>query len=643
MMKVNIREREQRFRAITDSVLDAIILIDDRGEISFWNPASERIFGYNSSEVMGKNVHELLAPPKYHAAYRSAFRNFAVSGQGNALGRITQLVARRKNGEEFPMELSLSGFKMDGRWHAAGIVRDISERIQAEGALKESEEKYRLLAENTLDVIWQLDLDLRFTYVNPVIEKVTGYTPHEWIGSRLSEHCDEENFMKMAQVISAEILKGAAGTGATVEAVMLNKNKEPFPVEIVGKVICDENGFPVALQGVARDITDRKKAETERDKTSREMSWLLKSMISGFAVLESIFDDQGAFVNYRIVFINDAYERLTGVEAKDVVGKTVFEIWPETEQSWVEHCREVAITGKPKSFEMYHGPTKKFWSCTLYRPWESTDRLCMILDDITEKKRVQEERTEIEKKLLHAQKLESLAVMAGGIAHDFNNLLMVVLGNLDLALENLPLDSEARLSIENAIKAAERSAELSRQMQIYTGSALNHPADLDLNELLDKNRDLMKLGVSEHVILNLEICDALPHIKGDADQIQRLVMNILVNASEAIGDKEGEIRLSSGVVDCDETYLSHSRLAIKPEPGRFVFLEISDTGSGMDIETQHKLFDPFFTTKFWGRGLGMAEALGIVKGHHGALMVISQIGKGTTIRVLFPVADTLEL
>ncbi|MFA6223664.1 MAG: PAS domain S-box protein [Desulfomonilaceae bacterium] len=117
MMKANIREREQRFRAITDSALDAIILIDDRGEISFLNPASERIFGYNSSEVMGKNVHELLAPPKYHAAYRSAFKNFAVSGQGNALGRITQLVARRKYGEEFLIELSLSGFQMNGRWH----------------------------------------------------------------------------------------------------------------------------------------------------------------------------------------------------------------------------------------------------------------------------------------------------------------------------------------------------------------------------------------------------------------------------------------------------------------------------------------------------------------------------------------------
>ena len=160
--------------------------------------------------------------------------------------------------------------------------------------------------------------------------------------------------------------------------------------------------------------------------------------------------------------------------------------------------------------------------------------------------------------------------------------------------------------------------------------------DLDLNELLEKNRSLLKLGVPGHVTLNLAIGDRLPHIKGDADQIQRLVRNILVNASEAIGDNDGEVRLSTGVVDCDETYLSQSRLEEKPEPGLFIFLEVSDTGCGMDAETLHRLFDPFFTTKFLGRGLGMAETLGIVKGHHGALIVVSQIGKGTTIRVLFP-------
>ena len=358
--------------------------------------------------------------------------------------------------------------------------------------------------------------------------------------------------------------------------------------------------------------------------------------------LESIFDDQGTFVNYRIVFINDAFERLTGLGAKDVIGKTVFEIWPETEQTWVDNCGEVAVTGKSKSLELYHGPTKKYWSVSLYRPWESTDRLCMIFYDITEKKLAQEERIELERRLLHSQKLESMGIMAGGIAHDFNNLLMVVLGNLDLALEDLPPDSETRLSIENAIKAAERSAELSTQMLTYTGKTLYHSVDLDLNQLLEKNLDLLKLGVSQHVALNLEVGDTLPHIKGDADQLHRLVMNILVNASEAIGDQDGYVTIRTGVMDCDEACLDRSLLEAKSEQGRFVFLEVTDTGCGMDIEMQRKLFDPFFTTKFLGRGLGMAETLGIVKGHHGSIRVDSEIGKGTTVLVLFPPSEQIE-
>ncbi len=497
-----LRDSEERFRMMFERHNAVMLLIEPvTGRIVDANKAAERFYGYTASQLLSMSVQDINALPPDKVATQ---RNLALEAQCKSF----IFPHRLANGEVRTVEVHSSPIEQNGTNFLFSIVNDITDRKHAEDALLASEQKYRLLSENTSDVIWQLDLDLRFTYVNPAVERVTGYTQHEWIGSRLSEHCDEENFMKMAQVASAAISKQGNSSEIFVEAVMLKKNKQPFPVEIVGKVIHGENGLSVALQGVTRDITERKR------------------------------------------------------------------------------------------FEM--------------------------------------ERLEIERKVLHTQKLESLAVMAGGIAHDFNNLLMTVLGNLDLDLDDLPSDAEARLSVQNAIQAAERSAELSRQMQIYTGGTLYSPVDLDLNELLEKNRSLLKLGVPGHVTLNLAIGDRLPHIKGDADQIQRLVRNILVNASEAIGDTDGEVRLSTGVVDCDETYLSQSRLEEKPEPGLFIFLEVSDTGCGMDAETLHRLFDPFFTTKFLGRGLGMAETLGIVKGHHGALIVVSQIGKGTTIRVLFP-------
>jgi signal transduction histidine kinase len=266
-----------------------------------------------------------------------------------------------------------------------------------------------------------------------------------------------------------------------------------------------------------------------------------------------------------------------------------------------------------------------------------------LAQDITERKRLEEERLEMERKLLHAQKLESLGVMAGGIAHDFNNQLAVVLGNLELGLMDQTLGPKTRHSIESAVEAAKRSAELSRQMLVYTGNTLYRPVELDLNELLNKNGDLLKLGFAKDVTLNLESYSAIPPIKGDPHQLQRVIVNLVANASEAIGDQNGNVTIRTGVMDCDEVYLSHSQLEEKPGPGRFVFLEVSDTGSGMDPETQRKLFDPFFSTKFWGRGLGMAELIGIVKGHHGAILVDSAVGKGTTVRVLFPAADTSRM
>ncbi len=256
---------------------------------------------------------------------------------------------------------------------------------------------------------------------------------------------------------------------------------------------------------------------------------------------------------------------------------------------------------------------------------------------ITERKRLEEERLVMERKLLHAQKLESLGVMAGGIAHDFNNLLMAILGNLEFALTDLGLGAKGKKAIENAIQASEKSAELSHQMLIYSGSAHYAPKDLDLGELAHKNEHLFNSIIPQTTTLNFKINKGLPLIRGDDNQIQRAITNLVINASEAIGENTGDVTLKTGVMDCDESYLRGSRLEVKPDPGEFVFLEVTDTGCGMDAETQHKLFDPFFSTKFWGRGLGMAEVMGTVKGHHGAIMVESELGKGTIIRVLFPV------
>jgi two-component system, cell cycle sensor histidine kinase and response regulator CckA len=623
MMEENIPEREQRLKAITDSVLDAIILINDKGEISFWNPASERIFGYQSLEVVGKNVHELLAPPEYHAAYRSAFKEFAVSGRGNAVGRITQLVARKKNGEEFQIELSLSGFKMDGRWHAAGIVRDTTDRKRAEVALRESEERFANFLNASKDLVFIKDQHYRYLFVNKANQEFFGLSEQEIIG--------KTDFELMPEELAEECVKSdqraiAENDIVTVEERSADRIFEirKFPVRLA----CQEVGVGAFI----RDITARKRAEEALGDSEEKYRNLVES------ISDVIFeiDRQGT-----LTYISPVVRNMAGFEAEDLIGKAFLEfVHPEDRDTLmkrfseltegVEYPWEYRVVGKSGEVRYVRTFTRPIMKKNIFEGARGT------LIDITDRKKLEEQRLEMERKLLHAQKLESLAVMAGGIAHDFNNQLAIVLGNLELALTDQTLDPETRLSMENAVKASEKSAELSRQMLIYSGSAFYLTTDIHLDELLNRNIGLMKLSFSKNISLNLENYSSLPPIKGDPEQIQRAIMNLLTNASEAIGDNGGDVTIRTGVMDCDPEYLIHSRLQEKPEPGRFVFLEVVDNGCGMSDETLQKIFDPFFTTKFWGRGLGMPEVMGIVKGHHGAIIVDSRVGEGTTIRVLLP-------
>jgi len=218
---------------------------------------------------------------------------------------------------------------------------------------------------------------------------------------------------------------------------------------------------------------------------------------------------------------------------------------------------------------------------------------------------------------------------------------MAIMGNLELALTDRGLSAVGKNAIENAIQATDRSAELSHQMLIYSGKSFYVPKDFDLSELANKlahkEKDLLKSVVPQATTLHFEISKDLPLMRGDENQIQRVITNLVINGAESFGDNAGDVTIKTGHMYCDEAYLGQSRLHEKPSPGLFVFLEVTDTGCGMDAETLRRLFDPFFSTKFWGRGLGMAEVNGTVKSHHGAIIVDSEVGKGTTIRILFPV------
>ncbi|MEO6994194.1 MAG: response regulator, partial [Lacunisphaera sp.] len=259
--------------------------------------------------------------------------------------------------------------------------------------------------------------------------------------------------------------------------------------------------------------------------------------------------------------------------------------------------------------------------------------------DITNLKKADHDRLQIERKLQETQKLESLGVLAGGIAHDFNNLLTGILGNASLARMDLSDTSPLLPVLEQIESATHRAADLCKQMLAYSGKGRFVVQQLNLNQLVEDTTHLLNISINKNCVIHYNLAKTLPTIAVDATQIRQIVMNLVINASEAIATRSGVIAISTGVARVDYDYIATLLHPGEIIPGDYVFLEISDNGSGMEPSTLSKIFDPFFTTKFTGRGLGLAAVLGIIRGHKGALKVYSEVGRGTTFKILLPCSD----
>jgi two-component system, cell cycle sensor histidine kinase and response regulator CckA len=356
-------------------------------------------------------------------------------------------------------------------------------------------------------------------------------------------------------------------------------------------------------------------------------------------------------VEGRFLAVNKVFAEACGLSSPEsLVGKTDLDVWPrELAEAYRADDAAVMASARQKAveepiasvdgtrwFETYKSP--------VFAPDGSIVGTTGVARDVTERKqaeqkalRAEEERRKLELSVLQAQKLESLGVLAGGIAHDFNNLLTSILGNADLALGELPPSSPARGFLDDIECASRRAADLCRQMLAYSGKGRFVIQSISLNELVSEMGQLLSVTTSKKATLTHSFAADLPSVMADATQIRQVVMNLITNASEAIADREGTITLRTGVMSCDRDYFADAiGDSERHVPGLHVFLDVSDTGIGMDAETLGRIFDPFFSTKFAGRGLGLAAVLGIVRGHKGALKVSSKPGQGTTFRVLFP-------
>lgn len=515
----------------------------------------------------------------------------------------------------------------------SGICIDTTDRKLAEEALRDTQEQLAMAANaaqvgmfdwNVLTgkVAWTQQHEVIFGYP-PSASTTSLHNYSDW-ADRL--HPDERTR------VEEEVRLAIAGkTLRQLEYRILWPDGRVHWVASQAEVFRDAHGRATRVLGTAMDITERKRAEEALRESSEEYRRLTELSPDGIFVVN---ED-------RIAFVNPAGVTMLGANgAAEIRGRSLLEFLHPLDRDAVGlRIRAMYDSGEPAPWmeqRIIRLDGAEVTVEAIAVPFVDRGRPAsqVIVRDITERKRAEKEKLELERRLLHAQKLESLGVLAGGIAHDFNNILAGIMGYADLALVRLPSSEPVREEIDVIKKAVRRASDLTRQMLAYAGKGKFVVEPVSLTRVVEDMRKMLEVSASKKAAVKYDLTPDLPMIRADASQIHQVVLNLVMNASEALGDQSGAIAISTGAIQVrDQRDAAQWDL---PEAG-YAFLEVADTGCGMDRETLEKIFDPFFTTKFAGRGLGLSAVHGIVRGHQGTIRVTSEPGKGTRFRVLFPV------
>jgi PAS domain S-box-containing protein len=375
------------------------------------------------------------------------------------------------------------------------------------------------------------------------------------------------------------------------------------------------------------DITDRKRAAEAKYRR------LFEAAKDGIVIINA---DSG-----EIIDVNPFFVELFGVSRTDLMGKQFWKVQPldgiKDGQSAFEHLRKQKVVRFPDIVLETRDKRRVEVDIVANVYQEGSKNVAQFnIRDITERKH-------FDQQLQQAAHLESLGILAGGIAHDFNNLLAGILGNAGLALSDAPTDSPYRSALKDVVLASQRAADLTRQMLAYAGKGrfVVHP--VSISEIVRDITHLVRSSIPKSIEVEFELAEHLPSVEADSGQIQQVIMNLVINAAEAVDEgHNGRVRIITKAEQLTADYLRRYFAAAELNPGSYVSLEVTDNGSGMDEKTQAHIFDPFFTTKFTGRGLGLASVQGIIRAHHGTIRVQSAPGKGTTFHVLLPAVAAIK-
>ncbi len=633
LLEINVRhyrdiaERDARYRHLLEQAREGVVA-ESEGAIVFANPAAMKIFLWTGEEEWtGKSFLDLAAPES-----REELAALLAASAATGPPERHEIVGLKADGSRFEMEVTPARMTFQGKPATQAILRDITDRRRAEQALRESEERYRLLFENNPQPMWVFDNEtLAFLAVNEAACRHYGYTRAEFLAMTIRDIRPSEDIPALLQRVASE--------SDEFQKAGVWRHRKKDGTEIAVEI----SSHPLLFAGraaqliLATDVTERIRAEEALRQSEQKYRDIFDfatvgiyqsrrdgSLITANGPLAEIlgYDNPEDLLRLNMdeIYVSPA-ERGELIARFEPAGKSHRQeiLWKRKDGTpiWLElDARAVCgPDGKTRYFEGF-------------------------VHDVSERKRSEEEKKRLQEQLVQAQKMEAVGQLAGGIAHDFNNLLTAITGYSELLLGELPAEDLRRSHADEIRKAGERAASLTQQLLAFSRRQVLEPKVLDVNTIVSDIERMLRRLIGEHIELKTRKTPDLWKVRADPGQIEQAILNLVLNARDAM-PRGGTLAIETSNAELDETF---TRSHVPTQPGSYVRVSVTDTGVGISKEVKARLFEPFFTTKERGKGtgLGLSTTYGIVKQSGGYLWCDSEVGRGTTFQVLLPRVEEPE-
>jgi PAS domain S-box-containing protein len=629
------RANEERFHQLFNTIGTCVAVyepINDGEDFAFVdiNPAGEKESHVKKEEIVGRNLTEVFPGVR-------EMELFDVFQRVHRTGKTEHLPIRQYKDDRITEWVENTVYRLPNGQIVA-VYEDTSREHLALEALKESEKKYRLLTENSTDIIWTGSLDGRLDFVSPFVREISGYTPEEMVQLTPDQYMTPESESRVLELLAGELAKpiDERKNRVSVEVRQIRKDGSVYDAEITAAWRFDEEGNPVGIQGTTRDISERKLAEQALAQSEAFTRLVLDNLPVGIAV--NSVDPEVEFE-----YMNDKFSAIYRTTRQALANPDAF--WeavykdPDFREIIQNRVTEDVLSGDVDRMHWEEVPLTRKGRETTYIsarniPLPEQNMSISTVWDVTERVRAEKERSALEDQLRQSQKMESIGRLAGGVAHDFNNMLTAISGFSDLVYDSLKDDDPLKEDVAAIQKAASSAAALTAQLLAFSRKQIISPKVLDLNKELEHSGKMLRRIIGEDIDLVFSPGEDLFEVKFDPSQIEQILINLAANARDAMPDGGSLTIATKNQTHRDEI----CSFCGKPLNGDYAEIAVSDTGGGMDESILEKIFEPFFTTKARGKGtgLGLSTVHGIVLQNNGHIHVETQKGVGTKFCILLP-------